>query len=79
MGDVRTRLAQLNANCFQQLPHCGFAVEHAPSLLVELDIVFNFFLHVVVYAFALYDLSEDAIDLCVQQLVLSVKILVIVF
>lgn len=76
---MRTRLAQLNANCFQQFPHCGFAVEHAPSLLVELNIVFNFLLHVVVYAFALYDLSEDGIDLCVQQLVLSVKILVIVF
>lgn len=71
VGDVLSSLAQPCTDSIEHLPHRLSSVKHRPRLLIADDVVFDLALQFLVHFFELDYLHHDAVDLGVQQPVLS--------
>lgn len=71
MRDVFPSLVELSTDRVQHAPHGFPAIEHAPSLLITLHVIFNLPLQLFVHFLVFDDLQHEGVYVCVEDVVLG--------
>ena len=74
MRDLFFSFVELVCHLAQQTSHGFFSVKHVSSLFVAFDVVFDFFLKVLINTLIFKDAQQTFVDFTVKDLVLVCKL-----